>query len=156
MRSLTLLFLLALSLLAIALPLSHGTPSSNLRPSLSSSDNRFRRHKSTKAGMALMSQSPWLLRRLEEARRVNKNAPSLRQREETEVEVHVRRGGDDSADRIAACKGWKDGVSFWWTIFWDLRRLWRMLRGKPSCDVDVQGGGSGNPVDGSRKPGSGT
>ncbi|MCJ1383664.1 hypothetical protein MMC17_006778 [Xylographa soralifera] len=152
---LTLLVLLALSLLATALPRSHGLPS-NLRTSLSASGADLRRHKTTEAGTALTSQSPWMLRRLGKARGSRKSAHAAGKWEEVEVEVKVKRWVDVSGQKIAACKGWKeDGLAFWWTMWWDLRRLWRELRGKPVCDEEVQGEGSGKAEDGSGKPGEG-
>ncbi|MCJ1435233.1 hypothetical protein MMC27_004605 [Xylographa pallens] len=165
LSTLTLLVLLALSLLATALPLSRGPPSSNPRTSLSSTDADFRRHKIIKAGTELTSQAPWMLRRVEKTHGGSKTASTSGTWEEVQVEVRVKRWVDITGQRIAACRGWKeDGLSFWWTMWWDLRRLWRELRGKPICDEEVQGegsgkveggSGSGKPGDGAGKPVSG-
>ena len=96
-----------------------------------------------------------MLRRLEKPRGGSKTAPPAG-REEVQVEVRVKRWVDITGQRIAACRGWKkDGLSFWWTMWWDLRRLWRELRGKPICEEEVPGGGRGEVEGGSGKAGDG-
>ncbi|MCJ1397749.1 hypothetical protein MMC11_000945 [Xylographa trunciseda] len=158
---LTLLALLALSVLAAVLPLSaRGPLSSNVRTSLSLGKAALLRHKISKAGMALTHQSPWLLQHLGNAHESGKSAPALGI-EDLQVGATVKRSVDASGPRIAGCKGWKeDGLSFWWTLWWDVRRWWRLLRGKPLCDADLHGdgsenveGGGGKMSDGSEKVG---
>ena len=94
-----------------------------------------------------------MLRRLGNARGSSSSSSASGKWEEVQVEVKVKRWVDETGQRIVACRGWKkDGLSFWWTMWWDLRRLWRELRGKPVCDEEMRGEGVGKAEDGSGKP----
>ena len=139
-----LLLLLVLSLLAAARPIRLGPPTQDFRTAPPSTTAAA----ADDDGTALAPQPPGTL--------VHHESSAVGNGPEGQLAVavlRVKRWEDESGRKIAGCKGWKkDGESFWWTIFWDVRRLWRTLWGQPACDDEGKGDGRGEPGGGVKRP----
>ncbi|MCJ1282939.1 hypothetical protein MMC26_002265 [Xylographa opegraphella] len=172
-RLLLLLLLSVFGLFATSGALPYGTPplTDHLAPPSGDANSYHHHHHHhdndaiANNDTALVPRSPWTLYGLTNARGRSNIASGLGLWEEVRVAVSVKRWVDENGQRVPSCKGWKDdGKAFWWTMWWDLWRLWRELMGEEVCEkgeeVPEEGDGKaevgregpedgvGNPVDG--------